>query len=246
MLFHEIGHAVQHANCDSLSYKTNPIDFESPLSYLFNGSSRPHVISILLRKNYQEAYSDCYAAYCIFKKDNNVNIFDDIYDYRKQSILDFKSQQADYLNQYSNIEALLEFKNLILTNSNLSFEMVHKLIEQAIIKTSKNFLLEELKTNDSLLREVIDFGLEFNKTDGFMGFWEQFKTRDKTNSISSQELNQILNNLIYQRHFNNNIPLLNKTDFGWDNNNRLFSKEAMLLIRKKFNDKNSTSTLIPK
>lgn len=41
MLFHEIGHAVQHANCEERSYKTNPINLESPLSYLFNGSSRP-------------------------------------------------------------------------------------------------------------------------------------------------------------------------------------------------------------
>ena len=59
MLFH----AVQHANCEEGSYKTNPINLESPLSYLFNGSSRPHVIRILLRKNYQEFYSACYAAY---------------------------------------------------------------------------------------------------------------------------------------------------------------------------------------
>lgn len=142
MLFHEIGHAVQHANCEERSYKTNPINLESPLSYLFNGSSRPHVISILLRKNYQESYSDCYAAYCIFKKDNDMHIFDHIYNYRKQSINDLKSQHSDYLNQYSNIEALLEFKSLILTNPNLAFEDVHKLIEKAIIKTSKDFLLE--------------------------------------------------------------------------------------------------------
>lgn len=204
IIFHEIGHAIQHSSIGSSDYRFEPIELNSSLNYLFNGASVANKINHFLSDNFKESYADCYAALSLYKKSGDISVFDKIYNYRESEKKKFKTAYPNAINEYFNNEALLIFKMSL--NKDESFEKIHECIQSSIVKSIFKTLVEEIKTNDSFLKEVKNFGLEFSK-ESVGGFLKEFK--DRSNGIIQDNIDELLKDPLFNRNVDSAKPLNN-------------------------------------
>lgn len=212
IIFHEIGHAIQHSSIGNKNYIFEPIELNSKLNYLFNGASVANKINHFLSDNFKESYADCYAAFNLYKKYGDINIFDIIYNYRESEKVKFKVANPVGINEYFNHEDLLIFKSSL--GKNEPFEKIHELIQSSIVKSMFNTLIAEMKINDSFLKEVKLFGLEFNKQDPVSGFLKEFKTR--SNEIIKEDIDQLMKESLFYRNVDGAEPLNSIRKYGYN------------------------------
>ena len=196
IIFHEIGQK---------DYLFEPVELNSKLNYLFNGASIANKINHFLADNFKESYADCYAAFNLYQKHDDINVFDEIYSYRESEKIKFKNSSPNRVNEYFNHDALLIFKKYLVKDE--SFEKIHECIQSSIVKSIFKTIVKEIKINDSFLKEVKEFGLEFNKQNPVGGFLKEFKSR--SNNIILDDVDELIKNTLFQRNIDNAKPLNN-------------------------------------
>lgn len=184
LVCHEIGHAVQHSSIGSQDIRFQPVKFDksSNLDYLFNGPLSSKPINIFLQKNYQEIYADCYAGYCLYKLNQDINIFEHIQRFRINQKNNYKKANPSLYHEYYETYAIEFFKKELLNKPTINnYNDIHDLINKSIIKGIFKTVLEEVETNDSILKAINEFAYEFNKAKPLKGFFERLYNANANN-----------------------------------------------------------------
>ncbi len=172
VILHEMGHAVE------VDRKTNlhQIDIKnhSDLNYILNGSSVPNNINYFLIENFKEGFADCYSAFCYYKKNGDISVFDKISEARELSYKQMKLNNGEhYIHPNFNTQAPTLFKKIIEELNDKGVDIrslpftasngnnIEKFIEQATIQGCKKALVRELETNDAFLNHFRKVGKEF-------------------------------------------------------------------------------------
>ena len=113
IMLHEIGHAKQHETLGTLNPFNYPVIIKqgSNLHYLYNGSAVENRINQFMSENYKEAFSDCFAAFALYKEFGKIEIFDKISDIRKERYNQFKSINGqDFIHPNFDYHSIEYFK----------------------------------------------------------------------------------------------------------------------------------------
>lgn len=178
--FHEMGHAVEVDRKPLINGEKNfhQIDIKnhSNLNYFFNGSAVPNNINYFLIENYKEGFADCYSAFCYYKKNGDISVFDKISEARELSYKQMKLNNGEhYIHPNFNTQAPIFFKKIIkelndkgidirsLPFTSSTGENIEKFIEQATIQGCMKALVRELETNDAFLNHFRKVGKEFTE-----------------------------------------------------------------------------------
>jgi hypothetical protein len=163
-------------------------------------------IYIFLQKNYQEIYADCYAGYCLYKLNQDINIFEHIQRFRINQKNNYKKANPSLYHEYYETYSIEFFKKELLNKPTINnYNDIHDLINKSIIKGIFKTVLEEVETNDSILKAINEFAYEFNKAKPLKGFFERlYNGAQNYNAISQQELDDVLNNTKMYRQISDN------------------------------------------
>lgn len=239
--FHEIGHATQHS---SLFHKDNPIQdselepfrfynqhFDSGvlpnLNRIFsktniekdiNGKNIPEFENIhyFMRHNLSESYADLYASYALYLQDKNINIFDQIQQYRESDLVKLKTHNPNAVSRYENTSALDYFKQEVLNfPEGIKFEQVHQIIQKCLLKGLVDTMAQEYKSNPAFRNDFQEYTSE-----DVYGFFHKLANESKSYGVlTPTELNNLSTKLnsVNTAHNNKSLHLNNVNENASDN-----------------------------
>lgn len=208
ILLHEMGHAVQYSLLPEND--SNGVYFEKneSINEFFSGEFGNKKLSRFLTDSYQEAYADCYAAFNLYMKYDDVWVFDDIGEYRKEEKDYQKRKFKNQVTEYFNTDAISFLKSAVLNGKNIGpFSEVHNLIQKCVLKGMSSMIVKELETNNGFLKSFIDFASYVNEETPINSFFVMFKAKtEEYNVISDNELKKIIDNEKLRRNFGTETP----------------------------------------
>jgi len=161
--FHEVGHGFHHSKLSNeQNFSANPVNFKNDLDNLCNNPTRNLIFNTFLKSTYREAYADCYAAICLYKKYGDINIFDKISEMRKNDLSHYKkTNEQNLFTPYHDYESVLflkkEIKNLDLLKIN-SVDEINNLVQKSLTKGLFKTVQRESQSNDSFLKGLRESG----------------------------------------------------------------------------------------
>jgi hypothetical protein len=136
----------------------------------------PNNINYFLIENYKEGFADCYSAFCYYKKNGDISVFDKISEARELSYKQMKLNNGEYyIHPNFNTQAPMLFKKIIAELNDKGIDVrslpftsstgdnIEKFIEQASIQGCMKALVSELETNDAFLNHFRKVGKEFTE-----------------------------------------------------------------------------------
>lgn len=226
--FHEIGHAVQdflNKNEDKTA-KQVYLNLGVNLDYLFNGATLPTKINYFLINTFKESFADCYAGLCLYKKFNDLNVFDLIAESREVSYVEFKKNNPFMIMENSDYRSILILKGIIeglikkginildlpFTSEDRNIETIEKIIEYSVLKGCVETTKDELRNNDAFLLHFRDFCKDFPDYSkklnncSVVNFFCEFSNRSNS-IISSEDIKDIVKEDVYYRIVPNDFEL---------------------------------------